>query len=437
MGCLFSIIRAGMGLVLGAVIFVGFALSLLLSNFSDKLLSADFYKNTIAAEDTYNRIYDEVLVDDELKEKTAEFLGDIKVVNHQEIVDLLREIIPLAYIQQEVEASIDRTVDYINEDVEFLEAYVDLTEPLENVKPVMFAYLDQKIDQLEVIDPGTISCSLDGLTDPRLGNLADDYLTEFTSMADGEVPVGVPSLNVLTPLCRQLLFTGFYDQLLSSTDLPAEVNRSLRDQRERLRAPFESGDTLGVLKVASRLLTEPLMDEAIVQVRQDLKDGDRFDLIYQLGEWDDSTSEAQIRSDIADGRDWISKARNFGDVATLIMVFGGAVVMGLVFFPSLSSMLRWPGLILFITGLFFFVVGKIAESKVPDRLTDVVETGADKVSDVPPSVADLGGDILISFGSQMTDGFTGPSMTLLILGLLLFGGSFFAAIFGRFIPFVK
>ena len=203
MGCLFSIIRAGMGLVLGAVIFVGFALSLLLSNFSDKLLSADFYKNTIAAEDTYNRIYDEVLVDDELKEKTAEFLGDIKVVNRQEIVDLLREIIPPAYIQQEVEASIDRTVDYINEDVEFLEAYVDLTEPLENVKPVMFAYLDQKIDQLEVIDPGTISCSLDGLTDPRLGNLADDYLTEFTSMADGEVPVGVPSLNVLTPLCRQ------------------------------------------------------------------------------------------------------------------------------------------------------------------------------------------------------------------------------------------
>ncbi len=437
MGCLFSILRAGAGLVLFVVIFVGFALSLVLSNFSDKLLSADFYKNTISAEDTYNRIYDEVLVDDELKDKTAEFLGDIKVVNHQEIVDLLREIMPPAYIQEQVEDSIDRTVDYINEDVEFLDAYVDLTEPLENVKPVMFGYLDQKIDGLEVIDPGTISCSLDGLTDPRLSNLADQYLAEFTEIAEGEVPAAVPSLNVLTPLCRQLLFTGFYDLLLSSTELPAEVVRSLRDQKERLRGPFESGDTLGVLKVASRLLAGPLMDEAIVQVRQDLKDGDRFDLIYQLGEWDDTTTEAQIRSDIADGRDWISRARDFGDIATLLMVFGGAVLMGLVFFPALSSMLRWPGLALFITGLFFFVVGKIAESRVPDRLADVVETGADKVSDVPPSVTDLGGDILISFGSQLTDGFAGPSLTLLIVGAILFGASFFTIVIKRFIPFVK
>ena len=68
-------LRAGAGLVLGVVIFVGFLFFLILNNVSDKLLSADFYKNTIAAEDTYNRIYTEVLVDEELKDRTQERLS--------------------------------------------------------------------------------------------------------------------------------------------------------------------------------------------------------------------------------------------------------------------------------------------------------------------------------------------------------------------------
>lgn len=437
MGCLFSIFRAAAGLVLGVVIFVGFLFYLILNNFSDQLLSADFYKNTISAEDTYNRIYDEVLVDDELKEKTAELLGDIKVVEHQEIVDLLREIMPPSYIQQEVEGTIDRTIDYINEDVDVLEAYVDLTVPLNNVKPVMFAYLDRKIDELEVLDIGTISCSLDALVNDELSNISDEFLDQFVSISNGEVPVAVPSLEVLDPLCRQILFRGFFDQLLSSADLDAETTTLIRNSRETLRVPFEAGDTLGMLKVASHALAGPLVDAAIEEVKMDLSDGNRLDLIHQIAEWDETVTESEIRSDISDGRDWLSNARNFGDLTSLIMVIGGAVLMGLVFFPTLSGMLRWPGFALLITGVFFFVAGKIAESQVPDRLTEVIETGADKVSSVPPSVTDLGGDVLLSFGAQLTDGFVAPSLTLLILGAILLGSSFFTVIIGKFIPFVK
>jgi hypothetical protein len=437
MGCLFPLFRAAACLVLAVVIFIGFAFSLILDNVSDKLLSPDFYKYTIAAEDTYNRIYDEVLTDERLKDKTTELLGGIKVVSHQEVVDLLREIIPLEYIQEQVEGSIDRAVDYVNEDVDYLDSYVDLTKPLENVKPVMFAYLDHKIEGLELVDPGNINCSLDGLTDPKLSNLVDDYVTDFTSIADGGVPIAVKSLGALSPLCRQLLFTGLHGQLLDSTDLPSDVRESFRDQRERLRGPFESGDTLRMLKIASRLLTEPLIDESTAQVRRDLSNGDRFDLILQVCEWEDSFSEAQIRSDISNVRGWISKARNLGDAATVTILFGGVTLMSLVFFPVLSSMLRWPGIVLSITGLFLFVVGKIAENKVPVRLADVVETGANKFSDVPLSVTDLGGDIFISFGSQLTSGLAGPSLSLLGLGAILIGVSFLPIAIKRFIPFVK
>ena len=419
--------------MLGVVIFVGFLFVLILNNFSDKLLSADFYMSTIAAEDTYDRIYNEVLVDDELKDRTQELLGDIKVVEHQEIVDLLEEIMPPAYIKGQVEASIDRTIDYINEDVDRLEVYVELAEPLENVKTVMFAYMDAKIDGLRVEE----TQGFGGCTPSSLGGLAERYVDTFSGLSEGVVPESIPSIKEISAPCRIILFELVFGSLVDDSGLSDDAKQSLNDGKGELRLPFAMGDTLEVLKVSTRLLAGPLMDDAIESVRADLDENGRFDLIRQLAEWADDTTEAEIRQDIDDGRVWISRANNFGDLTSLILVIGGAVLMGLVFFPTFSSMLRWPGVALLITGAFFFVAGKIAESEVPDRLTYVIESGADKVSEVPPSVTDLGGDILISFGSQLTDGFAGPSITLLVIGAVLLGSSFFTIVIKRFIPIVK
>ena len=419
--------------MLGVVIFVGFLLVLILNNFSDKLLSADFYVSTIAAEDTYDRIYNEVLVDDELKDRTQELLGDIKVVEHQEIVDLLEEIMPPAYIKGQVEASIDRTIDYINEDVDRLEVYVELAEPLENVKTVMFAYIDAKIDGLRVEE----TQGFGGCTPSSLGGLAERYVDTFSGLSEGVAPESIPSIKEISAPCRIILFELVFGSLVDDSGLSDDAKQSLNDGKGELRLPFAMGDTLEVLKVSTRLLAGPLMDDAIESVRADLDENGRFDLIRQLAEWDDDTTEAEIRQDIDDGRVWISRANNFGDLTSLILVIGGAVLMGLVFFPTFSSMLRWPGVALLITGTFFFAAGKIAESEVPDRLTYVIESGADKVSEVPPSVTDLGGDILISFGSQLTDGFAGPSITMLVIGAVLLGSSFFTIVIKRFITIVK
>ena len=61
---------------------------LFLDNTSDKLLSADFYTETISDENTYNRIYDEVLLDEELASTTRDLLGGVQVVSQKEIVEL-------------------------------------------------------------------------------------------------------------------------------------------------------------------------------------------------------------------------------------------------------------------------------------------------------------------------------------------------------------
>ena len=432
MGCLIPLFRAFVALVLFVIIFVGFLSYLIVNNVAGKLLSADFYTNTLESEDTYNRIYNDVLLDGELEQTTGRLLGDIQIASHQEVVELLREIMPPEYIQSEVEAAIGRTVDYFNEDAENLGLYIDLNLPLNNVKPVMINYIDKRILELEVEDSDFSGCSLNAAQ-----GVADTFRVMFDQLAGGVVPKSAPSLEEIKPVCRVIIFELAYGSLIDGAGLNESTSAILKNSKEDLRAPFENGDTIQVLKVSARLLAEPKIDTAIDGVRENLTGTGQFDLISQIVEWDGDRTESQLRADLAGGRDWISKASNFGDMTSLVMVIGGTAIMGLIFFPTLSGMLRWPGTTLIITGGFFFAVGKIAQSKVPEALSDAWETSADRVSDVPPAVTDLGTDILVSFGSQLTDGFVAPSITMLTFGVILLSTTFSSIILKRFIPVLK
>ena len=432
MGCLIPLFRAFVALVLFVIIFVGFLSYLIVNNVAGKLLSADFYTNTLESEDTYNRIYNDVLLDGELEQTTGRLLGDIQIASHQEVVELLREIMPPEYIQSEVEGAIGRTVDYFNEDAENLGLYIDLNLPLNNVKPVMINYIDKRILELEVEDSDFSGCSLNAAQ-----SVADTFRVMFDQLVGGVVPKSAPSLEEIKPVCRVIIFELAYGSLIDGAGLNESTSEILENSKEDLRAPFENGDTIQVLKVSARLLAEPKIDTAIDGVRENLTGTGQFDLISQIVEWDGDRTESQLRADLAGGRDWISKASNFGDMTSLVMVIGGTAIMGLIFFPTLSGMLRWPGTTLIITGGFFFAVGKIAQSKVPEALSDAWETSADRVSDVPPAVTDLGTDILVSFGSQLTDGFVAPSITMLTFGVILLSTSFSSIILKRFIPVLK
>ena len=437
MGCIVPILRAGAALVLGVVLFVGFALLLVGGILSDKLLEADFYANIITAESAYNRIYVEVLVDDELEETTNKLLGNINVVSQHETVDLLMQIIPPKYLQEEVEGSIGRAISNLSQGSGEFDLYLNLTKLLESVQPVMFHYLDQKIDKVGLFDSDPMYCLVDGPPDPRLLEIAGDYMFLFTSMAEGEVPVSAPDLSGLAPLCRQLLFSIFYKRLMGSTDLSAEVINSLRAQYDGLKESFESGDALWVLKVAYRPLTESRIDGAILQIRRDLGDGDRLHLIRQLDEWYESFSEAQFRDGVSYWKERISNALNFGRVFGVTMVFGSAVLMGLVFFPTPSKMLIWPGIALVFTGLYFFVAGKIVENRALDTLAGLINNSTDNKLDVPSSVTQLLEDLLFSFGSEFAGGLVRPSLNLLILGVILVGASCLVVLISRSISVRK
>ena len=127
----------------------------------------------------------------------------------------------------------------------------------------------------------------------------------------------------------------------------------------------------------------------------------------------------------------MSKSLNFGRVFGVTMVYGSAVLMGLVFFPNLSSMLIWPGIAFFITGSYFFIAGKIAENKTLDTFAGLLNNGTDNNLDAPLSVTLLLEDLLVSFGSVLGAGLSRPSLYLLILGAILIGASYLVVLISR------
>ena len=304
---------------------------------------------------------------------------------------------------------------------------------MENTKGVLLEYIDSRIDDLDLEDPGIPEC-----TSTSIQDLADRYIDKWKELANGAVPASIPSLEELTLECRTAIFNLAYPRLVGDSSLDERTRNGLNQSRAKIEQEFIAGNTHGVLKEAARPLATPLMDDAIEKVREDLDEQDRFDIIAQIADWNDDITEAELRSDIESAQDWVGRGERFGPAVTMIVSVAAAVLMGLIWFPSLTNGLRWSGLSLAVTGAVYFAVGKVLESRLPDQLAELVEQDAEEADAlVPPSVNILGSDLLISLGKGITEGFAQPSLTLMIVGAIIFGASFLVIFVGPFIPFVR
>jgi hypothetical protein len=433
MAFLTGYLRSLVSLILGIAIFFAFFAFLLVNNFSDKLLDADIYIETIAEEDTYNRIYDEILLDEELlADTTQDLLGRIEVIDQKDIVKLLREIIPPEYLQEQVEGTIQRSLEFLNEEVDTLELYIDMGPPLANVKPILFQYIDQRIDELQTQMPDPSKSPTNQVIE-----VSDLISTLFRELAQGRVPQSIPSVQTIPQPIRGITFDVFFGVLTNDILLDERIRLGLLNSAPEIREEFVAGKIHEVLKLAARPMASPLMNDAIAKVSNELDDQNRLDLIYRLAIWNDSFSEVELRDNITDIRRWINRTRNLGNTVSLAILIGGSLLMGFMHFPNLSGALRWPGLTFLLTGTVFYIAARIAQSNLPDRLDDLIERGTQDISDIPAAVSNLGGDILRSFAEKLVSGIDEPALILIIIGATLCISSFFVFLVRPYIPFQR
>lgn len=429
MGLPLMILRFVATPILGIAIFAGLLLTLVGNNIADKLLDADFYTNTIAEHNTYNRIYDDVLLDQKAKDKVQELLGDVKVVSPEDIVGLVRGLLPPEYLQSQVEGAIQRAVAYFNEDSDTLELYLEMGPAIDKIKPTLLDYVDRRIDGIPEADPGPAECNPETVKSVR-----DGYQEVFRGLAGGRVPASLPSIKVIAEPCRVLIFDSSFPALFADDTLDSRITQALGNSTDDIRAAFVAGDTHGVLKAAARPLSEPLVDDVVAKIRERLDEGDRLNLIRVLAETNSDFTEEQIRVEVADAKELIVQYRALGGTLAGLMLYGGAILLAVLHLPKLSAAMRWPGVFLLVSGGLIFIVGKILESKVVDWLITGVDQITANAPGIPGPAINLISDLVLSFGQQLTQGFAAPAFTVLIVGALLFAASIVLSIVKPFIP---
>ena len=412
-----TILRVLGGVVLGLVVFAGLLYLLLLVNITEHLQDPEIYRTAFIEADAYNRIYDEVLVDEALQEQTANLLGGVDL-EAQDAVKALREVIPPTYLQAQTEANIDRVSAFLSYDLERLNLYLELREPLDRVKTVVIDQVGQVMAELEIEETpiATKECTTENLLD-----LTD----EFAGLSEGKLPESVPSLETLDEDCRRRGFDYWIDRVADDPRLDGEAARIIENEKDDLRESFLEGDTKAFLEQAAALLLSPVIDASLAQLRQDLQEGDRLDLLEQFAEHSDGLTREDIDEQAEFFRDSLDTANGTGGVIALVTVIVGSLLLAALHLPRPTDMLRWSGLTLLLGGAVCLVVGFVLNSALPGGIREAVASPADYSSNIPMTAVSLAGDLAESFVRQLTSGFISATVVVLVVGAVLFGTSFF------------
>ena len=416
-----TLLRVLGSLALGLVVIAGLLYLLVVVNIIQRLEDPELYRAAFTETDAYNRIYDEVLVDAAVQDETLDLLGGVGLETHESI-EVLRDVMPPAYLQEQTEANIDRFTGFLSHDLERLDLYVELGEPLDRVEEVVLDKTEQVITELEIEEPPTVAteCTADSLQ-----SLAGDLADEFAGLSAGQLPESVPSLETLDEDCRRQEFDKWIDQVASNPQIDSETARIIEDEKDDLRESFIEGDTKAFLEKAAAPLVSPVIDDSLEEIRQELQVNDRLDLLEKLAESSDDLTREDIDESADLLRDAVNTLSGTWRMLSLLVVITGSLLLVAVHIPNPKGILRWPGLTLLLGGVMCLLFGFMLNSAVPGMIGEVFAQAEADSSDTPSALISLVGDLMESFARQFTGGFIPGTVTVLVIGAVLFVASFF------------
>ena len=409
------VLRAVASVALGLVVVGALGFYLVVTNVTQRLDDAEVYKAAFDETDAYARIHDAALVDEALKDDTDDLLGDIEVVDEDDVADVLRQVFPPDFLQEQTEANIERFTAFLRYERDDLTLYVELQAPLARVEPAVLGKVHQYIDDLEIEAPESPGCSRS--TQQRMANA---YAERYTQLAEGTLPQSAPSLNTLPRECRRTEFDRWFDLVLDHPSMDSQTATALGDARGELRGSFVDGDTKGFLKAVAGPLLEPHIDDAIDDVRQDLQPNDRLDLLESATDNPEERAEFDEQAEAL--RDGLSEVNGLGRFLALAVVVVAGLLLAAVHLPRQEAMLRWPGVALLVGGGLSLVAGYVLNSGLPAIIREIATEAASE-DDAPVAAIELAGDLLEVFAREVTSGFMPATVAVMVVGVVLIAAS--------------
>ena len=248
------------------------------------------------------------------------------------------------------------------------------------------------------------------------------------------------ALKVASPKLTEPVMNKFVDdaydlayQALVDEGFPQKALDGLDERQDAIKEHLGEGEIKESLKLGARGLAGPLIDEALEELRKELDEQDRLDLVSIAAEQNNQTEE-----DFLDDLDIVRSSIEQGKIGSwlaILMMVGGAVLMALVHLPHLGSGLRWPGLTLCLSGSVFLIIGLVLKSQLPGQFDDLLNQGTSPASLIPPTMIDIIGDVLGSLATDVAGGLIAPSIVMMVIGVVLLVGSFFIRLLH--IPFLS
>ena len=408
------ILRSLLSFVLGLLFFGAFLVHVAFGVL-DGLFNDQSYADALVEQDAYRRLYSEVLLDPSLESLFREWFEQVPAVSHSEQVELLKQVAPPAYLQEQVEGNLARGSAYFNGETDRLELYVDLEEPLTGLESVVTGYIDRRIAELEVLEPDFSDAPTD----------RESYVHDYTeslrvAVLERRAPDKIPSSQAIPAHLRGDIF----DEVMSrapdylSPDQLGKLN--LEEVQPQLRAQFVAGDTQGFLKLAARQAATPLVDSNVARLREGLEEGSRLNLLALAAEEGGTLTEAELREEIEDFRDDVRRGLGRGRLGSLAVIVLSVAVMGLLYLRQPANFLRWLRLTLLLTGVGAFALGWLAQLVFPGLLRDQVDPLLSGNLDLPSASINLASGVMESVIANLLDGITSPGLILLLLALALY-----------------
>ena len=331
--------RALLIILLMVPIFISFGYFLTANAVETVALRSETVVKALSENDAYERIYTELLLDDELKDVIDRLKGGFDL-SDQEAKGLLLEVLPPHHVQAATERSVVSLVGYLNYDSDDLDVYIDLGTALDAIWPAIRMLIDQRIDALPPAPA-------------RGGGIIPQLRAFLRELSTGSLPTAIPSLEDGDEAAR--VFEKALDTVLANGSLPSTSAASIRARRADISAALAGGGIKDAVKVAAAAAAAPMVERVIADLRTDLDAGDRLDLVHRLSIEMGSREAVLDRADMI--RFWLRAATGLGPWLALLIMAVCTLSIGVACLPYRHYAVSWPSVSLVIVGLPYLVFG--------------------------------------------------------------------------------
>ena len=397
------LLRAAIALFLSVLAFLAYGCYLSATAAKTIVTEPAHLAQALDRADAYNRIHETDLLRQQFEDVLNPLLGEFNL-GETDRAELQPAILTRDHLKIEAERRLASLSRFFRYESDVLEALVDLRDPIQRVKPVLFAFLDESIDRAG-IEPA--------FSPAELGERMAETLTLVANGALA-LPPSRWSLGHFDPALGPDAYRTAIETMRANPSIPRSVIVNLDRREAEILGAFEAGDMRQGLKLATHAAAEPGIDNAIANLRGALDSGTHLDLIDRLA--DEVGTREEVMRDAETARAWLHFGVGLVPWVALPLMALTTIAVGLAFTPFAPHMLRWPSLSLFLSGLAFLALGLAMAQNFLGLASFPCGEGALTCA----LLMDIGGRL----AQEMSPGVITPSAVIIVIGTIGLVASF-------------